>query len=336
MTRIFLADAAIRPAQQEAIRRHLPAGWSLDDEPAGVAAIVTENAPVTGAMLAAAGDDLRLIFRLDTGDATVAETAVPVVELTNTALVGVAEHAMLLLMALSRSLPWVTRQTAAEAWLPDRATPILTDQTRYTYNWVGLENFGVLYGKTVGIVGLGRIGRAFAARARAFGMRVQYTQRTRLDPAMERRLGVRWAEWGDLFATSDFVSLHHRFQEGERDDGGNDAHIGAREFDRMKPTAFFINTARGRMVDEDALVRALETGQIAGAGLDVFRHEPLPPDSPLLRLAGDRVLLTAHVGGAPSAEATEIIAAELVERLTDALADPLATPPTATPARGTA
>ncbi len=196
------------------------------------------------------------------------------------------------------------------------AEPILTDQSKYTYNWIGLEDFGTLYGKTVGLIGLGLIGRATAARLRAFGMRLLYTQRTRLDPATEAALGVEWRTLDDLLAESDFVSLHHRFQEGP---GGNDNHIGAREFARMKPTAYLINTARGRLVDEDALVEALRTGQIAGAGLDVFRYEPLPGDHPLLELAGDNVLLTPHTAGAPITEAWQTIAEELVEHVQHSL-----------------
>ncbi len=111
---------------------------------------------------------------------------------------------------------------------------------------------------------------------------------------------------------SDFVTLHLRFQEGS---GGNDKQFGAREFSLMKQTAYFINTSRGRMMDEDALAFALRSGQIAGAGLDVFRYEPLPADHPLLALAGDNVILTAHVAGSPMAEAWQTTADEVVERI---------------------
>ncbi len=236
----------------------------------------------------------------------------PVVDLPNTALVGVAEHTLLLMMALSRQLLAVTAATQAQQWLPERSTPILTDQRRYTYNWIGLQEFGVLYRKTLGIVGLGLIGRAVAQRARAFGMKVLYTQRTRLPAGDERALGVSWRTLDDLLAESDFVSLHHRFQEGP---DGNDKHIGAGELARMKPTAYLINTARGRLVDEDALVAALQNGQIAGAGLDVFRYEPLPPDHPFFTLAGPRLILTPHVAGAPMIAAWQTIADELIETL---------------------
>lgn len=309
MTNIYLADPVIRTEQLDAIRQQLPQGWALRDEPADATAILTENVDIDADMLRAAGGGLRLIVKLDTGRGTVAETAVPVVELPNTALVGVAELAVLFIMALSRHLFWIARQTHAQAWLPDRSEPILTDQKRYTYNWIGLEDWGTLYGKCAGIVGLGIIGRAIAARLRPFGMRLLYTQRHRLDPETEAELGVEWREFDELLRESDFVSLSHRFQEGP---GGNDKHIGAREFALMKPTAYLINTARGRLVDEDALVDALRTGQIAGAGLDVFRHEPLPADHPLFELAGDNVILTAHVAGAPITEAWATIAQELI------------------------
>jgi phosphoglycerate dehydrogenase-like enzyme len=322
-TVIYLADPAIRAEQLEAIRNRLPAGWTLADAPAGAAAILTENMAVTPEMAAAAGPSLRLIARLQTGSAAIAETTVPVVELPNTALTGVAELTVLLILALSRHLVMVSRQTLAQAWLPDRSEPILTDQRRYTYNWIGLQDFGTLYGKSVGLVGLGLIGRATAERLAGFGVRLLYTQRHRLDAATEARYGVQWRSLDELLAESDFVSLHHRFQEGPE---GNDNHIGARELALMKPTAYLINTARGRLVDEDALVAALQEGRIAGAGLDVFRYEPLPPDHPLFALAGDNVILTPHVAGAPIVEAWQTTARELIEHVQHAIAQDASQP----------
>jgi phosphoglycerate dehydrogenase-like enzyme len=320
MNKLYLADPAIRAEQIAAIQRALPSNWSLAETAAGATAILSENVDITAAMMDEAGDGLRMIALLDTGNATVvapstpgsAPSPIPIVVLPNTALVGVAEHAVMLIMALSRHLSAVARATNERQWLPDRSEPILTDQQRYTYNWIGLEDFGTLYGKTVGLVGLGLIGRATAARLRPFGMRLLYTQRNRLDEATEARLGVQWRSLDALLAESDFVSLHHRFQA---DPPSNDNHIGEHELGLMKPTAYLINTARGRLVDEVALVDALKRGQIAGAGLDVFRYEPLPDDHPLFDLAGDNVILTPHVGGAPVVEAWETIARELVEHL---------------------
>lgn len=316
--KIFVADAGIRREQIEAIRAQLPAGWSLVDQPQQANAIVTENVDVTASMVAAAGPGLRLVARLDTGGAEVpVDLRVPVVDLPNTALVGVAEHVLTLMLVLSRRLLWVTAQTAQHNWLPERSQPILTDQRRYTYNWIGLPASGVLYRKTLGIVGLGVIGRAVAQRARAFGMKVLYTQRHRLELAVERTLGVQWRTLDELLAQSDFVSLHHRFQEGP---DGNDGHLGSRELALMKPTAYLINTARGRLIDEEALVAALASGQIAGAGLDVFRYEPLPDGHPFFALAGDRLILTPHVAGASMVEAWNTLAEELIERLQESIA----------------
>jgi len=126
---------------------------------------------------------------------------------------------------------------------------------------------------------------------------------------------VQWREFDDLLGESDVISLHHRLQEGP---GGNEGQFGAREFALMKPTAFLVNTARGRILDEDALIAALRDRQIAGVALDVFHYEPLPKDHPLLALAGDRVILTPHIAAGTEREYwTYILAAVL-----DAAGDP--------------
>ena len=99
----------------------------------------------------------------------------PVVDLPNTTLLGVAEHAVTLILALSRHLLQVARQTAHQQWVASCDEPIPTDQRQYTYNWIGLEDFGTLYRKTVGLVGLSYIGRAVAQRLRPFGVRLLQT-----------------------------------------------------------------------------------------------------------------------------------------------------------------
>lgn len=146
-----------------------------------------------------------------------------------------------------------------------------------------------VHGKTLGIIGLGRIGRAIARRARGFDMRILYTKRSRLSEAEERDLGVAYVPLDDLLRRADFVSLNAAFTP-------ETYHlIGARELSLMKPTAFLINTARGPMVDEGALVEALRLGRIGGAGLDVYEKEP-QVHSGLLELP--HVVLTPHLGSA--------------------------------------
>jgi phosphoglycerate dehydrogenase-like enzyme len=316
MTKIFLADPEIHAEQLKSLRAELPEGWTLVDDPSGAAAFLTENVDVTPEMLASAGDSLRVVLRLDTGGARIAPAAVPVLDLSNTGLVGVAEHVVALMLALSRRLLWVARKTAEAKWVQGKDQPIFTDQRKYTYNWIDLPNSGALYRKKVGIVGLGFIGREVAKRLRPFGVQLLYTDLQPFPEEIEKSLGVSWRSMDDLLKESDFVTLHLRFQDGP---GGNDKQFGATEFGKMKPTAYFINTSRGRMVDEDALVHAIKTGQIAGAGLDVFRYEPLPTDHPLLEVCGDNVILTAHVAGTYMVEAWKTTAVEIIERIQEAL-----------------
>ncbi|MFD2182750.1 2-hydroxyacid dehydrogenase [Rhodoplanes azumiensis] len=152
-----------------------------------------------------------------------------------------------------------------------------------------LAGLGVT-GKTIGLIGGGgRIGRLVAKRCRGFDMRVLYSTPRRKPEAEEREWGLIYASIDDLLKESDIVSVHSPL----RDDTYHS--IGAREFALMKPTAYFVNTSRGPIVDEPALIAALRSGAIAGAGLDVFEHEPLVPAE---LLAMSNVVLTPHLGSA--------------------------------------
>jgi glyoxylate reductase len=147
-----------------------------------------------------------------------------------------------------------------------------------------------VFGKTIGLIGGGgRIGTAVARRARGFGMRVLYWAPRRKPESLEREVEMTYVPLDELLAQSDFVSLHSPLTPATRHQ------IGARELALMKPTAFLINTARGAIVDEAALTRALKRRQIAGAGLDVFEHEPkVTPEL----LAMPNVVATPHLGSA--------------------------------------
>ncbi len=161
-----------------------------------------------------------------------------------------------------------------------------------------------LHGATVGIVGFGRIGQAFARRCRGFGMRILYTSRTPKPEAAA--LEAEFRPLSALLAEADFVSLHTPLNETTR-------HlIDHAALERMKPGAILVNTARGKIVNTEALVAALEAGHLGGAGLDVTDPEPLPADHPLLRLPN--VVVTPHIGSAGRAtrEAMARIAVENV------------------------
>ena len=164
---------------------------------------------------------------------------------------------------------------------------------------------GTVHGKTLGIVGLGAIGREVAKRARGFGMRVLYLKRRRLPEAEERALGIEWAPLDDLLREADFVSVNALFTPETR-------HlIGERELGLMKPTAYIVNTSRGPLIDEAALARALRERRIAGAGLDVYEDEPrVTPE--LIDLPN--VVLTPHVGSADR-ETRERIAGVVVDNI---------------------
>jgi glyoxylate reductase len=168
-----------------------------------------------------------------------------------------------------------------------------------------------LAGKVVGMIGLGDIGAEIVTRLKAFEMEVIYTKRHRLPLEREQELGVTWEpERDELLRSADFVVLMATYNATTH------KLIGAREFDLMKPTAFFVNTARGRIVDEPALIQALREGKIAGAGLDVYWQEPPvgePMPSPeLLELSN--VILTPHIGSA-TVEAREAMSLAVVDNL---------------------
>jgi glyoxylate reductase len=186
-----------------------------------------------------------------------------------------ADAAFALLMAVARRIPEADRHVKEGGWIHAWGPRM----------FVGTD----VHGKTLGIIGLGRIGSAIARRAKGFDMNViYYDEHRRRD--LERELGVQYAPLKELLTESDYVSLHVPLTASTRH------MIGKRELTMMKETAFLINTSRGPVVDEDALYKALRDGDIAGAGLDVFEREPLSLDSPLKGL--DNAVITPHIASA--------------------------------------
>lgn len=180
---------------------------------------------------------------------------------------SVADLTLALLLALARQIPVADNSLHAGKW----------------EKFVGVE----LRGQVLGIVGLGRIGREVALRARAFGMQV-LAYDVYQDNAFASEHAIRFVELDELLARADFLSLHAALTRGA------EALIGAPELARMKPSAFLINTARGGLIDEASLTDALRERKLAGAALDVFASEP-PTNHPLLAL--DNVILTPHIAG---------------------------------------
>jgi phosphoglycerate dehydrogenase-like enzyme len=216
--------------------------------------------------------DVRLIVQ--TGNhaahidfAAARELDIPIAQASGGYSIGAAEMTIGLALAVMRQIPANDAAVRRGEW-PQPSTPIL-------------------HGKTLGIVGLGRVGRHVAGIAAGFGMQVVAWSRT-ADAARAAAAGVTPMQLDELLRAADVVAIHVSLTAATR------GLIDARRLGLMKPTAYLVNTARGPIVDEAALVAALAARRIAGAGLDVFDREPLPAGHPLTRLPN--VVLTAHIG----------------------------------------
>lgn len=274
----------VPPEVEEIIRDCLPDGFILrvrgsDEELVAVVGeadfILVATTSVSEELIAAAAR-LKLIQHQGVGydniDVQAATRAgVPVALTPEGTSKPVAEHVILLILSLYRNLLTANRTLRQGQWLQWELRP-------QSYN---------LRGKRLGIVGMGRIGREVAQRARAFECHLSYYDVVRAPAEVESELGVVYTPFHDLLAESDIVTLHAPLNEHTR------GMIGAAELASMRPTALLINTARGGLVDEVALYQALTSGQIAGAGLDVFAVEPPDPDHRLLGL--DNVIATPHI-----------------------------------------
>ena len=200
---------------------------------------------------------------------------------------SVAEMAIALLFALSRRVVSADKAVRAGEW------------HRKYGDLRGIE----VMGKTVGIVGLGKIGAATARRLKSFGVKLLYNSRTR-KPDLEEEIGIEYATLDSLIERSDIISLNLPYTR--------ETHhlIDANRIAAMKDGVYIVNTARGRIIDQTALVEALRSGKVAAAGLDVFEEEPLDPGSPLASM--DNVVLSPHLA-ASSEEAMERMAVQVAE-----------------------
>ena len=187
--------------------------------------------------------------------------------------IPVAELAVGLMLAVNRRIPYVDRQMRQGRWLKTEMRPVCY----------------MLHGKTVGLLGIGNIARQVAKMLQGFSVQILYHDISPLSKEQESELHVQYADLDTLLRTSDVLSIHVPLTSDTR------GMIGQAQLAQMKSTAILVNTARGGVVDETALARALESGTIRGAGLDSYESEPLGQDSPLLRL--DNVVLTSHNGG---------------------------------------
>jgi D-3-phosphoglycerate dehydrogenase / 2-oxoglutarate reductase len=234
----------------------------------GAIGLIVQYASITGEVLRAL-PGCRVVGRygvgLDTIDlVTAAELSVRVVNVPDYCTDEVADHALGLILALTRGIVPLDRGVQRGVWDFRLAGRVRRPSSQ-----------------RLGVIGLGRIGSALAQRARALGFEVVGT-----DPRGPGDSGVKAIDLDTLLGTSDVISVHAPL------DASTHHLIGSRTLALMKPTAILVNTSRGGLVDQDALVEALRAGRIAGAGLDVLEHEPIPADHPLIGLPN--VVLTPH------------------------------------------
>lgn len=278
------------PAEQAAlITRHAPAHFQLethsadlsDDEKIalldGADMLVLFPGRLSDAVLESA-PQLKLIQLVSAGYehmdlARCARLGIPVANNGGTNAIDVAEHTLALALGLYRRLIDLDRSARAGNW----------DEVA-----LGLET-RTIHGKTVGLVGLGHIGRRVARLFAALGANLLYSDAIAASEETQRELNIRRCELPDLLAQADIVSLHVPLLPTTRN------LIGAVELAKMKGDAILINTCRGAVIDEDALYRALCEKRIAGAALDVFAQEPTPPGYPLMQLPN--LLATPHAAG---------------------------------------
>ncbi|HXG06330.1 MAG TPA: D-glycerate dehydrogenase [Nitrososphaera sp.] len=271
----------------------------------GILCMLTDR--IDAELMDAAGPSLQVISSYSTGfeHIDVKEATARGIYVTYTADVlteATADMTFALILACSRNIVTADRYVRENRWKSGWAPDLM----------LGYD----VHGATLGVIGLGRIGSAVARRAKGFDMKVLYHNRSR-KPELEARLGAKYVGLDDLLAQSDFVSIHTSLNSTSHH------MINKSKIELMKKTAFIINTARGSVVNETDLARALKAGKIAGAALDVFEKEPLPRTSPLLKMKN--VVLVPHIGSATyqtRSKMAEVAAKNLLDVLAGKEPDP--------------
>ena len=263
----------------------------------GANAIVIEELTVGKKELDAAGSSLKFVqkygFTTRNIDRSACEAAgVRVLTIRRRANISTAEQALALMLGLARQLTRNANLISLKQLKSAGYDPTTYDRSHTPNgNWARIPGMVTLYQRQLGIIGLGEIGRELALRAISLGMRIVYTQRTRLPTDVEQHYQANYLPLEELLATSDCVSLH--LPRG----AATVNFIGDRQLSVMKPGAFLINVSQPNLVDREALRRALTADRLGGYGLDTFYEEPGNPDDPLIQFPN--VIVTPHLGGSP-------------------------------------
>lgn len=316
---LFLTDRAVRHQQQALVAAPVALSVTIRRRPnaAELATllptaefIVSERSETVSAAMIAQAPNLRLIVRLgslpvgiDLAAAHAAGVRVTMQSVLSTSFV--AEHVLMLALA-------VIKRASRSFWLTAHAEPgqaaRRTDEDTFAFNWLKLDGIGGLYGRSIAIIGMGEIGVELARRLRPFRpAEVRYHKRTPYPPAIEQALGLQAASLTDCVQHADLVIVLLPCA-AETDQVFNADLIG-----QMRRGAYLVGAGSGSVIDERALIDALQRGHLAGAALDTYEYEPLPADHPLRVIARDpfsNLLLTPHVaavgGGSRAADYDEI------------------------------
>jgi D-3-phosphoglycerate dehydrogenase len=284
----------LRSAGFEIVYEEYPSEDRLVELIRDVDAVIVRSKPVVSRRVIEAGEKLKVIARagvgLDNIDLEAAEEkGIKVFNAPSAPTESVAELAIGLMIAVLRKIAYADRKLREGVWAKKEC--------------LGHE----LRGKVLGVIGMGRIGTAVARIAyHGFGMKIIYYDVRKCPKEIEAELNAKCVDLDTLLRTADIVTIHVPLVPATRH------MINEEKLRLMKKTAILINTARGGVVDTEALVKALREGWIAGAGLDVYEEEPLPPDHPLTKL--DNVVLTPHIG-ANTVEAQERAGIEVAEKI---------------------
>jgi phosphoglycerate dehydrogenase-like enzyme len=306
-TALFLTDRgewhqaqalAAAPPNLTVIMRRRPTLESLIDILPTLDFIITERTESVPAELIHHAPQLKLIVRLgsltvgiDTEAARV--RGIPVIVQPVLGTIYVAEHILMMILA-------VIKRLGRSFWLANSATHGLpahrTDEDTFAFNWLGLTDIGGLHGSRVGILGMGEIGVELARRLSGFGLdSLMYHKRTPFPTEIELMLGSRYTFPDELLTSCNVVISLLPFS------AATDQSINAESFAQMPRGSYFVHAGSGSVVDESALLKALESGHLAGAALDTYEYEPLPADHPLVQVARDphsNLLLTPHTAAA--------------------------------------
>jgi phosphoglycerate dehydrogenase-like enzyme len=263
----------------------------------GATVAVVEELTVGAGEIAAAGSLLKFVQKYgfttrNVDGAACARAGVKVLTIRRRANISTAEQGLMLMLALARQVTQNANLISADQLKAAGYEPT-TYQRQHTPNgnWARIPGMVTLYQRQLGIVGLGEIGRELALRALALGMRIVYTQRTRLPEAVERQYQATYCSLEELLGASDFVSVHLPRSPATA------GFIGRREFAIIKPGAFLINVSQPNQVERGALRDALASGRLGGFGLDTFYEEPGDATDPLIKFRN--VIVTPHLGGSP-------------------------------------